>query len=43
MLQGYPADIGPLRFVAFAFLQDRGFGFLFTLGLAVEVVLSFLS
>lgn len=34
----YRADIWPLWFVAFAFLQNRRFGLLFALGLVAEVV-----
>jgi 1,4-dihydroxy-2-naphthoate octaprenyltransferase len=35
----YRADVWPLWFVAFAFLQNRRFGLLFLLGLAAEVAL----
>jgi hypothetical protein len=39
MLKEYRADVWPLWYVAFAFLQNRRFGVLFVLGLSVEVVL----
>ncbi len=39
MPEEYRADVWPLWFVAFAFLQNRRFGLLFALGLLAEVAL----
>jgi 1,4-dihydroxy-2-naphthoate octaprenyltransferase len=39
MPKEYRADVWPLWYVAFAFLQNRRFGVLFVLGLTAEVVL----